>query len=182
MTADLNRDASSPREMASPIVVGVSRRSASIDAVRWAAAEAQLRRTTVLALTAWRGPTLSPTAGAKPPAVQPVPSDDLFAAEQERLAALLRGSLGDLESLNVTFEVRHGSATTVLLAAAVGAQLLVLDSPRSKGLSTVGKSLIAPQLVFQSPCPVVLMPHSERDTEGAARQASATLTAVPDPS
>lgn len=172
------------RTVASPIVVGVSRRSGSVDAVRWAASEARLRGTSVLGLTAWRGPRLSPTAGAKPPPVQPTPTEDQFAAEQERLAELLRAALGDLAALNVTFELRRGSATSVLLAAAAGAQLLVLDSPRTSGISTVGKSLIAPQLVFQAPCPVVLMPPSERGADGSTTAAGggrATLAAVPDP-
>jgi hypothetical protein len=46
----------------------------------------------------------------------------------------------------------------VLLSAAVGAQLLVLDSPRAGSIVTLPKSWIVPQIVARCPCPVVLMP------------------------
>ena len=146
-------------DLVSPIVVGVSRRTGSPDAVRWAAAEAQLRNTHVVAVTAWRGPRPPGAPGGRPPAVQPVPTVDAFAEEQARITDLLAGFLGgDLAAMRVTFALRRGSASAVLLSAAVGAQLLVLDSPRSGSFSMLPKSLIAPQVVFKSPCPVVLMP------------------------
>jgi universal stress protein family protein len=144
-------------DLTSPIVVGVSRRTCSPDAVRWAAAEAQLRDTRVIAVTAWRGPRPPAAAGGRPPAVSVPSPEEAFAAEQERIADRLAELLGDLTSLRVDFSVRRGATATVLLAASVGAQLLVLDSPRSGNFSALAKSLIAPQLVFKAPCPVVLM-------------------------
>ena len=60
--------------------------------------------------------------------------------------------------MRITYSLRRGAAAAVLLQAAVGAQLLVLDSPRSGNFSVLPKSLIAPQVVFKAPCPVVLMP------------------------
>jgi hypothetical protein len=85
-------------------------------------------------------------------------ADTAFAEEEERITELLRRSLGDLAALHVTFTLRKGTAAGVLLAAAIGAQLLVLDSPRSGSLATLPKSWIVPQVVLRSPCPVVLMP------------------------
>ena len=145
-------------DLTSPIVVGVSRRTCSPDAVRWAAAEAQLRDTRVIAVTAWRGPRPPAAPGGRPPAVSMPSPEDAFAAEQERIADRLTELLGDLTALRVDVSVRRGAAATVLLAAAVGAQLLVLDSPRTGNFSSLAKSLIAPQVVFKAPCPVVLMP------------------------
>jgi hypothetical protein len=148
-------------DLISPIVVGVSRRTGSPEAVRWAAAEAQLRRTRVLAVTAWRGPRPPGAPGGRPPAIIPMPVEELFAQEQERLRTELAGHFGgDLEGMRISYSLRRGSAATVLLEAAVGAQLLVLDSPRSGNFSALPKSMIAPQVVFKSPCPVVLMPPS----------------------
>ncbi|MEO6701701.1 MAG: universal stress protein [Jatrophihabitantaceae bacterium] len=145
-------------DLTSPIVVGISRRTGSLDALRWAAAEAQLRQAPVVAVTAWRGPRAPVASGGRPPAISPEPVDQAFAMEQQRILELIAGALGDLDGLGVRYFLRRGSASSVLLAAAVGAQLLVLDSPRSGNLSTLAKSLIAPQLIFKAPCPVVLMP------------------------
>jgi nucleotide-binding universal stress UspA family protein len=145
-------------DLTSPIVVGVSRRTCSPDAVRWAAAEAQVRDARVIAVTAWRGPRPPAAPGGRPPAISVPSAEDALAAEQERIVDRLTELLGDLASLRVDFSVRRGSAASVLLAASVGAQLLVLDSPRSGSFSTLAKSLIAPQVVFKAPCPVVLMP------------------------
>jgi nucleotide-binding universal stress UspA family protein len=142
----------------SPIVVGVSRRTLSIDALRWAAAEAQLRDCQVRAVTAWRGPRVPAAPGGRPPVISSEPLQDAFAEEQQRMLESLTSALGDLQSLRVQFSLRRGSASAVLLGAAVGAQLLVLDSPRSGNFSTVAKSLIAPQVIFKAPCPVVMMP------------------------
>jgi hypothetical protein len=152
--------------LVSPIVVGVSRRTGSPEAVRWAAAEAQLRGTHVIAVTAWRGPRAPSTPGGRPPAVLATAPDDAFEEEQRRISEVLHSSVGDLESLRVSFSLRRGSPAGVLLEAAVGAQLLVLDSPRASGLSTLPKSWIVPQVVFQCPCPVVLMPpDADRDPD-----------------
>ena len=146
-------------DLTSPIVVGVSRRTCSPDAVRWAAAEAQLRGTRVIAVTAWRGPRPPGGSGGRPPAIL-APVEEAFALEQRRIEDRLTELLGDLELLRVDYTLRRGSAAAVLLAASVGAQLLVLDSPRSGNLSTLAKSLIAPQVLAKAPCPVVLMPRA----------------------
>lgn len=144
-------------DLTSPIVVGVSRRTCSPDAVRWAAAEAQLRDTRVVAVTAWRGPRPPGGSGGRPPAII-ASVDEAFALEEQRISDRLTEILGDLALLRVDYALRRGSAASVLLAASVGAQLLVLDSPRGGNLSTLAKSLIAPQVVSKAPCPVVLMP------------------------
>lgn len=142
----------------SPIVVGISRRTGSLDALRWAIAEGQLRQAPVRAVTAWRGPRPPAAPGGRPPAISPEPVDEAFSLEQQRIRDRLVASVGELDELGVHYSVRRGSAASVLLHAAVGAQLLVLDSPRAGALTTLAKSLIAPQLIFKAPCPVVLMP------------------------
>ncbi len=156
--------------LVSPIVVGISRRTGSPEALRWAAAEAQLRDTHVLAVTAWRGPRVPASPGGRPPGVSATTAQDAFAEESARLEARLTSAVGDLAGLRISFEVRRGAPAAVLLQAAVGAQLLVLDSPRARGLATVSKSWIAPQVVFRSPCPVVLMPPPDPGGEHLLRE------------
>ena len=73
-------------DLTSPIVVGVSRRTGSLEAVRWAAAEAQLRNTGVLAVTAWRGPR-APAAPGGRPGMLPLSGEDPFAEEEQRIAS-----------------------------------------------------------------------------------------------
>jgi Universal stress protein family len=168
----------SERDLVSPIVVGVSRRTGSVEALRWAAAEAQLRNARVLAVTAWRGPRPPAAPGGRPPAVSVSPIEEAFELEEQRLLDHLTSVLGDLTELGVEFSLRRGAASTVLLAAAVGAQLLVLDSPK-EGRSTLAKSLIAPQVVFRAPCPVVVMPPPVDSASDVLPTGG--LTAVPDP-
>src|ERR1700712_1910760 len=106
-------------DLTSPIVVGVSRRTGSAEAVRWAAAEAQLRNTQVLAVTAWRGARPPAAPGHPPAATPPVPTEQAFADEQQRIADQLAELLGgELAAMRVEFQLRRGSASSVLLAAA----------------------------------------------------------------
>jgi nucleotide-binding universal stress UspA family protein len=141
-----------------PIVVGVSRRTCSLDALRWAAVEARLRDTRVIGVTAWRGPRPPVATGNRPPAMSSAPAEQAFAEELQRITDQVSAALGELAGLRIELSLRRGPAAGVLLSAAVGAQLLVLDSPRSGDLGTLAKSLIAPQVVFKAPCPVVVMP------------------------
>lgn len=144
-----------------PIVVGVSRRTGSPSAVRFAVREARIRETWVLAVTAWRPPRPPATSGIRPPSVAATTPDDPFKTETARIIASLTDTLdAPLETLGVDFELRRGSATTVLLQATKHAQLLVLDSPRSGDLSTVPKSWIAPAVIFRAHCPVVVTPNT----------------------
>jgi hypothetical protein len=141
-----------------PIVVGVSRRTGSPDALAFAVAEARLRNTSVLAVSAWRPPRPPGAPGGKPVGFPPITPASVWEDEAERQRTRLRQQLGDDDADLVTFELRRGAPAAVLLQAAEGAQLLVLDSPRAGNLTTVPKTWLAPSIVLRAPCPVAVMP------------------------
>ena len=148
------------------VVVGISRRNGSPDALRWAVDEARIRGTRVLAVTAWRPPRPPAAPAARPPGVSPIPAEQARSEERQRLVELMEQQLGGpLEAFGVEYELRTGAPTAVLLAAAAEGELLVLDSPRTGDLSAVRKSWIAPSIVLRSQCPVVVMPRMSRPHE-----------------
>jgi len=143
--------------MTGTIVVGVSGRSRSASALTWAVDEARHRDAAVVAIRAWR-PSAPSSSGSRPP-LQTYDSESAYAAEQARLEADVAGVLGP--DHGVECRLVHGGRRKVLIAAAQGADLLVLDAPRQSDLS-VGPRF-AHRLVYTAPCPVVIMPPSVSD-------------------
>ena len=144
-----------------PIVVGISRRTGSPDALHFAVEEARIRGAAVLAVTAWRPPRPPGAPGGKPVGFPPISPASVWEQERDRLARVVDEHLGaPAASAGVTFELRRGQPAAVLLEAAKSAQLLVLDSPRAGNVTTLPKAWIAPGVIFRADCPVVVMPVS----------------------
>jgi len=140
------------------IVVGVSPTTGSPSALRWAAAEAQLRGVPLKAVMAWRAPRPPGAPGGRPPASTSGASDDYPGDADRRLREYVEAALGS--DAGVEREVVHGSEVNALLSSARGAHLLVVGEPRPGRLSTMVSSLTAPQVVLKAECPVVVMPSS----------------------
>jgi nucleotide-binding universal stress UspA family protein len=138
------------------IVVGVSPTTGSPNALRWAAAEAQLRNLPLRAVMAWRAPRPPGASGMRPPATPAVASDDYGRDADERLRGFVAGALG--ADTNVECVVVHGSEVNALLSSARGAQLLVIGEPQPGRLASMMSSLTAPHVVLKAECPVVVMP------------------------
>ena len=139
--------------MADFIVVGVSVRSGSPPALRWAADAARRRRCGLVAVRAWRPPRPPAAPAGRPPAV----SRDVgavFAAGEEKLRADVAAVLG--EDAKVECRLVKGSAVAVLLKESAGAVMLVLDAPRSIDLKA--NTLLAHRLMYHVGCPVLVMP------------------------
>ena len=139
--------------MADFIVVGVSVRSGSPTALRWAADEARRRRCGVVAVRAWRAPRPPSAPGGHPPAVGR-DVDAVFAAGEEKLRADVLAALG--ADAKVECRLVKGSAGSVLLKESEGAVMLVLDAPRRTDLKA--NTLLAHRLMYHVSCPVVVMP------------------------
>lgn len=139
------------------IVVGVSPTTGSPSALRWAAAEAQLRGAPLKAVMAWRTPRPAGAPGTRPPAIGRA-SDDYPGDADRQLREFVRAALGSDDG--VTCEVVQGSEVNALLSSAQGANLLVIGEPQPGRLSSMMSSLTAPQVVLKAECPVVVMPSS----------------------
>src|SRR5690349_9174576 len=137
------------------IVVGVSATSKSPTALRWAAEQAALRGGQLVAVRAWR-PLLPGTASRGTPAVATPDVGAAEAAEREALAADVAGVLGAEHGADI--ELVHGGKAKALLATAqaVGADLIVIDTPPRTDLST--PPWFVDRLIHRAPCPVVIMP------------------------
>lgn len=141
--------------MAGFIVVGVSVRSGSPTALGWAADEARRRRCDLVAVRAWRPPRPPSAPGGRPPAVSR-DVDAAFATAEEKLRADVAAALGDDAKVKVECRLLKGTPVSVLLKESEGAQLLVLDAPRSTDLKA--NTLLAHRLMYHVGCPVVVMP------------------------
>lgn len=155
--ADLN---AVPESGGAFLVVGVSR-SGSAQALRWAADEARRRDARLVAVRAWR-PASGPGSSGSHPSLT---TYDAAQDEADARAALERhvdAVLGDHPerehgiTAGVECRLVHGGRRKVLVTAARGAELLVLDAPRRTDLSVA--PMFAHRLVYTAPCPVVVMP------------------------
>jgi nucleotide-binding universal stress UspA family protein len=145
--------------VAGPVVVGVSPVTGSRAALQWAVQEARLRRARVRAVMVWRSFGLPGGAPGRVPAQVIVEASP----EQRRAEQTLREFVADAlgENHDVELRVVEGKAKAVLLEEAAEAALLVLDSPAMAKLYDPSARRLAPQVIYSSPCPVVVMPPAE---------------------
>lgn len=144
---------------AAPVVVGVSPRTGSPSALRWAADYALLRQAPMVAVMAWRPPRPPAAPGGRPPGS--LLSGELSDPERqavEQLEGFVTGALG--ANSGVECKAVRGNEVSALLEAGAEAQLLVLGEPRPGRMASVRTGLVAPQLVTGATCPVVVMPNS----------------------
>jgi len=131
--ADVDRPGPPPE-----IVVGIDGSSASIDALRWAVAEATQRRAPL------RIVHVSPDqASGSPAAVL-------------NLTAV-RAEIDGRPTLETTSDVRFGHVADQLIQAAASAQLLVVGARGGGGFDGLLLGSISSQCVMYAPCPVAVI-------------------------
>ena len=133
------------------IVVGVDGSEASLDALRWAAQQAQLTGASLDVVTAWEYPT---AFGWAPP----IPADWNPEAEARLdLAESVERTLGKTPSVNVRQVVVEGHPAPALLAAAEHADLLVVGSRGHGAFVGMLVGSVSEHCVSHATCPVVVV-------------------------
>jgi nucleotide-binding universal stress UspA family protein len=141
----------------------VSAVTGSRQALQWAVHEARLRRARVRAVMAWRSSGLPGGAPGRVPAMSIVDANPEQAGAERNLAEFVADALGDDHEVELL--AVEGRAREVLLREAEGAALLVLDSPAVSKLYEPAARRLAPQIIFRSPCPVVVRPPAEPEAD-----------------
>ena len=134
----------------STIVVGVDGSPASVEALRWAARQAELTGAEVHTVTAWRMPT---TYGWIPP----VADHDWAGHARTILDHAIKEALDDTGAGLVHRRVVEGPTARVLLKAAADADLLVVGSRGRGEFAGMLLGSVAQHVLAHAPCPVLVV-------------------------
>ena len=134
------------------IVVGVDGSQCSIDALQWAARQAELTGATIDAVISWEYPT--------PYGMEfGVLDVDWAATAQTALDTALHQAFGpDVEMING--RVIRGRPAEVLVAEAAGAELLVVGSRGHGAMAGMLLGSVSEHVVAHAPCPVLVIRHT----------------------
>ncbi len=151
------------------VVVGVDGSAGSAEALRWALAEARLRKSPLRAVHAWMfgyvGGTVDgyPSLGGSLDAYGSlgIDSGDLLRAAEDLLDRAVADAGTDTEGVEIERQVVQGSAAEALLTAVDKNDLLVVGSRGHGGFAELLLGSVSQQCVHHAPCPVVVV-HSPK--------------------
>jgi nucleotide-binding universal stress UspA family protein len=147
--------------MPGAIVVGVDGSEASRDALRWAADEARLRSTRVVAVHAWLfvppQPISDPAGLALPAGDLPGQLDAENDAAQFALDQAVEDALGADPSVEVERKLVEGEAGDAIVAESADAELVVVGSHGRSGLSAALLGSVSRHVATHASCPVVVV-------------------------
>lgn len=162
------------------IVVGVDGSQASIDAVRWAAAQAQMTGAALDVVMTWAVPMAAYAYAAPMPT-----SYDLCPQSEQELGEIVQRVVGEFPGVEVSSTLIEGSAGQALVAAAVGADLLVVGSRGHGAVVGILLGSVSEYCVTHAGCPVVVVRHDkdrglhkQAPVGSAVRQLDPTLRGV----
>ena len=141
----------------STIVVGVDGSPASLDALRWALAEAAARCAMLRAVHAWSHPLVTTPLGPVVPALDPEALAELAGAARAQLEQALASAGAAEAGVQVEPEVVEGGPAAMLLDAAQGAELLVVGSRGLGGFRGLLLGSVSQQCAQHASCPVVIV-------------------------
>lgn len=142
------------------IVVGIDGSEPARAALQWAAKEAELRGATLEVVGAWTFPMyVDPMGGAFP---MPGMFEKTEQNERDMVDKEILEVLGPTPSVPVEVSIRCGSTANELLAAAEGADLLVVGSRGRGGFASLLLGSTALQCIHHATCPVTVVRQEEK--------------------
>lgn len=147
------------------VVVGVDGSAGAKEALRWALAEARLRKSPVLAVHAWAfgysGGSVAgyPYWGGSLDASAPfgIELGDLQRASEDLLERALTEAGDAARDIEIERRVVQGTAAEVLVSAATADDLLVVGSRGHGGFASLLLGSVSQQCVQHAACPVVVV-------------------------
>jgi nucleotide-binding universal stress UspA family protein len=147
--------------MAGTIVVGVDGSAASLEALRWAAEEARLRRARVVALHAW---VFVPAAPIGDPGMIAIPAGDLVGqleaeteAARTEVADAVTQVFGSEPDVEVEQRLTENEPGEALVAESETADLVVVGSHGRSGLRAAILGSVSRHVFEHARCPVVVV-------------------------
>ncbi len=143
-----------------PIVVGIDGSSGSIEALRWAAAEAKLRNAPLRAVLAWE----YPYAYGGLSGVYVVPTEQIEKDSAATLETIIAQAIPDATAANAVERIIvPGHPSSQLIDQSKDAGLLVVGARGHGGFMGLLVGSTSDQVVKHAECPVVVI--HERPTE-----------------
>jgi nucleotide-binding universal stress UspA family protein len=136
------------------VVVGVDGSDCSLNALRWAARDAELTGSVLEVITAWTFPEHAAPLGVIVRLPWP---EDLMAQAREALDALIERELPGCDRARVHAQVIRGSAAAVLLEASRDADLLVVGNRGRGAFADLLLGSVGEHCVRHALCPVVVV-------------------------
>jgi len=132
------------------VVVGVDGSDASLEALRWAAREAQLIGATLQVVTAWQYPAGFGWTTAADRA-------ELEGGARSMLEAVVRPVRVEHPDVAITLSVREGHPAAVLIEAGDGADRLVVGSRGRGAFASMLLGSVGLHCAHHAPCPLVIV-------------------------
>jgi nucleotide-binding universal stress UspA family protein len=158
---------------AGAVVVGVDGSPGAGEALRWALAEARLRKVPLRAVHAWAYTYAGGTAGGYSNLgfigsldLPGADARDLARVAEETLETALGEAVGETTDVEIERQVVEGQAAAVLIGAAAPGDLLVVGSRGHGGFADLLLGSVSQQCVHHAQCPVVVVRSSKEDAAG----------------
>ncbi|ONH24542.1 universal stress protein [Pseudofrankia asymbiotica] len=147
----------------SRIVVGIDGSEGSLEALRWAAREAELHGAELLVLMAWRLPVVGPYLPAFP-----LDAGAWEEGARQELQGALAAAFGDKLPDGVRAELRPGLPASVLVEAGKHADLVVVGSRGHGGFVGALLGSVSTAVIHHATGPVlVVRPRLEHGTKAS---------------